>query len=452
MLMRRRISRRPRSQHAWAISFTGDILAFLIGLGSCYTFHLTGDIPLCEVILIPTLLLLFAIRSSRLRLRKTPLGTILLLMLLWLLGQIVTDIYRSTSSHDWLRGNANIVFFMLDLVGMIMLLKGNMRRQIIILLGFACGGILSVKLQPSLFPGKMAFKFGYAFPVMYFTAIISSYFYKRHRYFVVSLLFLANIAVNTLLNLRSLTLTMLIAFALIVPIIPEWIGRIRILPPAHTRARVLAVMGITLVAGVLAGKLMTSLAASGLLGPDAQQKNKAETVAGWGVLIGGRPEILVSSRAVFDSPILGHGSWAKDPKYSEMLANIEAEYGMPIPDEGENSEGLIPAHSHLMSAWVDAGILGAVFWIYYFVLVLKALLRSGMGDSPLKPVHIFLMTMSLWEILFSPFGGVQRIVESVYIVIICDALEQSSHMQNIVTRAVSRTVSTIQRRQHIASA
>jgi hypothetical protein len=211
-------------------------------------------------------------------------------------------------------------------------------------------------------------------------------------------------------------------------------------------------MGITLVAGVLAGKLMTGLAASGFLGPDAQEKNRQQTMAGWGILIGGRPEILVSSRAVLDSPILGHGSWAKDPKYSEMLVDIENEYGMRPSDEGQKFEGLIPAHSHLMGSWVDAGILGALFWGYIFALILKAFLRTTTGDYSLKPLYIFLMTSYLWAILFSPFGGGDRMVESLYLVIICDILEQDSRIQNTVKSAVSRTVSVIQRRQHVAPA
>jgi len=437
---------RPRTRRAWAKSLGGDILALLIGLGVCYTFKVVGDIPLCELILIPSLVFLYAVNPDRLQLRKRRIGKILILMLLWLFGQIATDFYRSTGAHDWMRGDANIVFFILDLIALSILLKGNMRRQMILLFGFAMGGILSVKLQPGLYAGN-EFKFGYAWPIMYLTSLSSCYFYKRGRYSIVGLLFMANIAVNVLSNFRSVTLSMFVTLALILPVIPERIGRLRILPAAKTQARVFVLMGITLVAGALAGEVMTGLAASGALGQAAQEKNRQQTMAGWGILIGGRPEILVSSRAVMDSPILGHGSWAKDPKYSEMLMQIQSEYGMNQSDEGQKFEGVIPSHSHLMNAWVNAGILGAVFWFYILVSTMKSLIRITILRPPVTPVYAFLMTAFVWDILFSPFGGNRRIYESLWLVIICDLLDPDSAVRKEAGRVFQRIPTlTIHRR------
>ena len=39
-------------------------------------------------------------------------------------------------------------------------------------------------------------------------------------------------------------------------------------------------------------------------------------------------------------------------------------------------EGYIPEHSYILGAWVSAGILGAVFWFWVFILVVRALSRS----------------------------------------------------------------------------
>jgi O-antigen ligase len=227
---------------------------------------------------------------------------------------------------------------------------------------------------------------------------------------------------------------------LILPIIPEQIGRVRILPPARTRSRVFVTVGIALIAGATIGKVMTTLAASGALGDKAQQKNQVQTTQGWGILLGGRPEILVSSRAVIDSPILGHGSEAKDSKYTRMLADIENEYGAKTPDTlGEKYGYLIPTHSHLMSAWVYAGILGAVFWIYIIVLTAKAIVTTARSQLPLKPVYISLLVLFMWDIMFSPFAGLRRVTTSLFIVFICDILDPDSPRRQIVAQTFART-------------
>jgi hypothetical protein len=192
------------------------------------------------------------------------------------------------------------------------------------------------------------------------------------------------------------------------------------------------------MAGAVIGKTMTTLAASGLLGYEAMQKNEVQTTAGWGILIGGRPEIIVSSRAVIDSPILGHGSWARDPKYQRMLLEIENSYGVKVPLTEVRFGGLIPAHSHLMSAWVDAGIVGAVFWMYILFSTVKAVAKATMSQLPLKPAYISLLVLLLWDIMFSPFGGLRRVTVSFFIVLICDILDPDSPGRKVVAQTLSR--------------
>ncbi len=440
--------RRRMRQNEWAKSLIGDIAALLIGLGSCYSVTLIGTFHISEIILIPCLAPLLIINRDRLRLRKRRLGVVILLLIAWLFGQIVTDIYHSTPWKDWVRGQANILFFLLDLIALSILLKGNARRQLIFLVGLGIGVGLAAKLQPGLFQGEEnALKFAYCWSLLYLITAVSCFFYKRGQYGIVALLMLSDIAFNALFNFRTITLTMFVSICLVLPLIPESIGRVRILPPSGTRARVFVTAAITLMAGVVIGKTMTTLAATGLLGYEAQHKNEVQNTAGWGILIGGRPEIIVSSRAVIDSPILGHGSWAKDPKYHRMLTDIENEYGLKVPLGGEaRYGGLIPAHSHLMSAWVDAGILGGIFWIYILISTVKGLLKASMSQLPLKPAYIALLVLLLWDIMFSPFGDLRRVTVSYLIVFICDILDPDSPGRQFVAQAFSQRYVPLQRR------
>ncbi len=107
---------------------------------------------------------------------------------------------------------------------------------------------------------------------------------------------------------------------------------------------------------------------------------------------GGRPEIQVSSQAVKDSPIIGYGSWPQDSKYVEMLFDIEVEQGViDASDVADLETNLIPTHSHLMGAWVWAGILGATFWFYILWLTARATIRVAVLRPPLAPVYASLV-------------------------------------------------------------
>ena len=61
---------------------------------------------------------------------------------------------------------------------------------------------------------------------------------------------------------------------------------------------------------------------------DEQTEAKFEAQSGGqlGVLVGGRPETLVAIQAIIDSPIIGHGSFKEDPKYVQMMQDIQYKY------------------------------------------------------------------------------------------------------------------------------
>ena len=132
-------------------------------------------------------------------------------------------------------------------------------------------------------------------------------------------------------------------------------------------------------------------ATTGLLGEEARQKYVSESSGQFGILLGGRGDVLGAFAAIYDSPILGHGSWAKD--WSYILAQQETMALLGYRDAGEIAqdeveEGVIPAHSHLLQAWVWAGIIGALFWAWVFVLTVRMLMRIYPPAVVLLPVSV----------------------------------------------------------------
>jgi O-antigen ligase len=134
--------------------------------------------------------------------------------------------------------------------------------------------------------------------------------------------------------------------------------------------------------------------------------------------VGGRPETLVAIQAIRDSPIIGHGSFPFGVKYLQLKQDIQYEHGYSDSDEAEDTEfPVIPTHSHLTLAWVEGGILGGICWIYIFVLVLRAVLRLSAQRPHMAPLYSYLLVNFLWDILYSPFGSVNRMRAAFFILL-----------------------------------
>lgn len=402
-----------------------DAVAFVIGLLDPYTIHLIGTIQISEVLMFALLPLLLLMKSGRVLQRG--MKTVYLLMGFWLLGQILTDIYRHTILFNWIRGDARVVFFALNLATLTLLLAKNVRRQALFVAGFSIGSLLAVRIQPAEAASDYPWKFGYAQGTMMAVLLLSCYFHSQKRYWIAGGLIASLVVVNLLLNFRSPILFLMITLALVIPIVPERLGRMQLLPKAGTRKRVLVLVCIALAFGALSGSLVTLVTRTGLISAGAKEKNRAQEHSSMGLLIGGRPEILVSSRAVMASPILGYGSWAQNLKYTEMYYDMAIKYDIPIDNLQsieDADEATIPAHSHIMSTWIQAGILGAVFWLYVLWIVLKGLMRVALALPPLAPLITWMLVSIVWDVFFSPFGNTRRSIDSLVILFALEMIER----------------------------
>jgi O-antigen ligase len=202
--------------------------------------------------------------------------------------------------------------------------------------------------------------------------------------------------------------------------------------PEATRlkARTVVALAVSILLSVVLVMWMYGRAATaGYLGQDAKDKYQQESSGKYGVLVGGRPELLAEIPAIYDSPILGHGSWAKQRIYlieeHRALQLLGYEGVLPVFRE-DLKEGLIPAHSYIFQAWVDGGILGAVFWAWIFLLTARVLLRVYPENAEFLPLASLLSFMLLWDILFSPYGTPGRISFPYSIVILMTLLDTKS--------------------------
>ena len=179
-------------------------------------------------------------------------------------------------------------------------------------------------------------------------------------------------------------------------------GWMRISAGKLTLARLISIVVIGIITLVAVAVIYTELAKRGALGEKAKAKYEFQSSQKGGIVVGGRSEVLVGLAAIMDKPLCGHGSWPEDTVgYAAQASEI---FGVEIR-EAPQRKGIrkfIKSHSAIVSAWLEHGILGAIFWIYVFYIVAYNLPRVTEYLPEYTGVVIFNSCGFFWAYLFSP--------------------------------------------------
>ncbi len=372
--------------------------AFILPAVSFVEINFGGQVIVSEVVAMAMLPWLWSVRD------RLPFPRwFVVLWAGWLLSQILTDVVVGSAFADYTRGWAAIVFTVTDCAAVLVLVSTPGRARVFAL-GLAAGGVVGYLLVPSAYAEGDPWKWAFAIPAGFaIAALLSGRIGSRFPVLSVGT-FLVFGAVNLVLGYRSLGgVSLLSAGYILVSIV---VGRNK--APHHSLLR--AAAGLALLAVAVAGtlQLYDAAASEGLLGPSAQAKY-LEQSGDLGVLVGGRSEVLASSQAVIDSPIIGHGSWAKDFAYVDLLAERRGSLGYEM-GAGSSDLGLIPASSYLMQSWVWAGLAGGVFWLVVLAVALWLLADPAALSVDMAPLLIFSTMLLIWNIAFSPYGSNARLL------------------------------------------
>lgn len=395
-------------------SFAG-IMCFLLPIMSVPRVHIVGQLMLadvCVLFLVPTLLF-----SGRFYVNQPFLKPLLVLLVIWFGSAVAADLYNQSPAGDFLRGWAKIFFFALFITTFFILGNNREERYTMMMLGMSATLLLRWAagvdtFQQGFFFSNGAWKFGNGYAV----TILVCLFAARYRNGG-GLLIIIFSALHLLLNARSLFLiTFLTGASTFVSV------RIRDLRMRIVISIVVIAAGIAALS--LGMVIYGQLASSGVLGEEQQWKYAQQTAGGENLILGGRSESLIAFRAIADSPIFGHGSWAESLEYRVDYFSILEQQGRDIRWDALYKSLLIPTHSALLSSWVEHGIAGTPFWFSILGLSVWAIYEALFGVRNAKPMEMFLFIWVFWNILFSPFGLTARLYMAIYIAIICNFLYQ----------------------------
>ncbi len=389
-----------------------DIVVFLIPCLQFVQVKVIGILNGSDVML----LAVFFYLAFRGKIRiSTPAGKgFLVLCSLWLVSQCVTDIVRHTAFVDYSRGWSMIGFTLIGFIVLYTLLYGQPRRLVLYGWGLVTGTVLTFFISPSVFAEASPWKFGLSFPVNLTVFLFISSEKCRGHWRILLSAFLG--IINIFLGSRSQGgVCLAAAFYLLATHLLRGKGS----ESRKLRTGSIVALAASIILGVagIAWAYRYS-ATAGILGEDAREKYEQQAKGDYGVLIGGRPDLLGAIPAIYDSPILGHGSWVKGWTYilAEQQALILMGYDAFELTHEDIEGGFIPAHSYLLQAWVWAGVVGALFWAWVFVFTARTLMRVYPTTVALLPVASFMAFSLLWDILFSPYGATERVVFPYYFV------------------------------------
>lgn len=347
------------------------------------------------------------------------------LILLWFIAQVLTDIYLEVPFSQYSRGWAKIVFFAINFSAIRVLVRGDIKKSISLLILIFIGAAYKFYIGTGNIEktGMLSvdWKFGYGTA---FTALMMFLAAQLSRSSSVSrgsfLLVFGAAAVNLAMNARSLFGET--ALAALIGITLGTSGKTRL------STLTLFVLGAISVGGGLAAVQVYSYVASeGLIGQSAQQKYERQADNDLGLLLGGRTELLGSLDAIADSPIVGYGSYAKNTYYAELRVIRLRQAGVLTPRDLKDYR--IPTHSFLFGAWVEAGIMGALFWLWALYSTGRGIVFCIQRPSHYTTLIIFAGISLAWDILFSPFGLDRRIVTPALLsVILLVGADEPKHM------------------------
>lgn len=412
----------PAKRHMGSKELGARLLAFAIPVLIAVEVPGIGTIYLAELCLIGLLPVLVVMRGRMLQ--SKALAFILMMGLIYFGAQVVTDIVRETPFVDYARGWSRILFLLFAFVSTYLLIGNDRARLLCYAGGLVVGSTLFLLINNPL--SDIGWKFGFAGSTTTLMLIGFSLVpvLRSPSSLVGPGVMVLLGAFSAYMDFRSWGGVLMVSAAFLsIPAILRLIG---LKPKPLTYSR-MAMMGVVLLAtGFGALKIYGAAAESGMLGERSRDKYETQSALGdAGILLGGRSESLVTVQAIQDSPLIGHGSWAKDRYYAELRQLMLYRLGF-VDRFIEPETDLIPTHSHLLGSWVEAGLGGAFFWVGILALIIAALRRLYASDDPLRPYMVFLMFLFVWDILFSPFGAQRRLTNGFLMVVVLFALKASA--------------------------
>lgn len=398
-----------------------DRFIFIIGLLSMIKFRFLGTFGISELLVFSSYLCI----NSQIALENKHVRKLLLFAFIWLIGVISSDIINHSTLENSLKGSFNVVFIIALIPFGYWALYDKPERMLFFWAGVAVSSILGFRFQRVEMMNELAADTWTVYAVKWLFLFLGGWLYYRGNIKFAYIL-LVTFATWTLFHQsRNIFLMFVLPVGILIYIgevtdynIFEKFNRYR-----RGVLKLFLVVGITFI-GI--SYTYETLAANGTLGEYAKNKYIKQKQSELG-LASGRADFLASLYAISKKPIFGYGSYAVDN--DKVFAEFNRIIGLDYSDllSGENR---VPAHSYMLGAWVNAGLLGFIFWLFILKKIFNFLRFSLFCRHKLMCINLLLTFSMLWDIFFSPFADRLNFVFYILaIILISDKNEQIAIQQ-----------------------
>jgi hypothetical protein len=374
-------------------------LAFASGLTSPILFNFLGQMYLGEVILMLLTLVILADKCipSPLLIRKSVLEepifqAFLLALAITLLGLVISDFWVGSPVSNYLRGWARLIFMATSMIALCFLGHNNPWNLWWHSLGIGCGGLMNGIQQGDIISD---WKFGYSVPITLLLLCIVPLANQRLTSAAILILGLLSVV----LDYRSLGLFCIILATIVWVKSSSGLSREQIF-------RLILALCLSLFLLMIAYTSFTNRKTD-----IRREESNAGRFAG----------VIVAVKAITDSPVLGYGSWAQNRALTSLYLDLSGgRRGFQSWDRLFAATS-IPAHSQMLQSWVEGGILGATFFVFFGYKLISGITYIVVQRpyNNLLPLFLFNLLNSTWNLFASPFGGNHRVPIAVAVAILC---------------------------------
>lgn len=361
------------------------LMTLLSGLTAPIKLNFVGDIYVAELLL--PLVAIFAIgqRPESRILDGKEFRWLLSALLITLAGYVLSDIVQGSRPDQFLRGWGRVLLVILDFLCLAVVVSRSRDSIWWFVLGLGVGGVLFLRLVSGASLGL--WKFGYAEPMGFIAVAVGALLSWK-----MASLWLLGLGLKSLFSdYRSFGAICFLVAAYL------WVRSAR---PSQPLAGGGSFLKLALAGGLALGVVMALLSATEGSASGRRDESNA----------GRRAAIEVGLMAIGESPVIGHGSWTENKELTKRYLERQLEL-RGLKNTGWKSGTIFNPHSQVLHAWVEGGVLGAVFFLALFFSLLKStpwLLQQRPMDL-LTPILLFFVIMTLWNLYMSPFAAPHRI-------------------------------------------
>jgi len=393
VLAPRTFSRRPTIRRADTpeqarirVTFIGLVL-FFAGLGAAWKLNVIGEVYVAELALL--VLAIIAIPAGFPKLRgNRAFMLVVASAILTMIGYVVSDLVRGTSEAQYLRGWARNAMVIVSAIVLSAFVAKDKRNIWWFIAGLSLGSILWFEVVQRLpLRSPEAWKFNYAVNVSLLLACTAAFLPRK----VVAVLFM-------LLGVYSVTMDFRIHGALCV-VVGTLLWATGTVDPRKAMVTMVK-LGMILLVGMVAAVTLVNMTKN-------DYTDQRRTSSNVGRLLG----IHVGLAAIANSPIVGYGSWPTDPELVRISRQVTREYEAET-GRSTGGEVFLNAHSQILNAWLEGGVLGAAFYMVVFGFLLWGCYWGLVKRPPdlFTPLIALLFFSQLWNLLMSPLGSAGRLL------------------------------------------